>query len=255
MNAFHTLLINLDQSKDRLAASHSCFEKLQLDWERISAINGVELGSARIAKINPPPSITQWFRQLTPGEVGCFLSHVKCWNHVVANGIACALILEDDFAPELQCSVQLLESILQMAPGDWDVLKLSNTHQKIALGQPVRLHLGSGDVTNCTAYFISQAGAQKLSVARGTIHRPVDYEMRHFWERGLKIYHAAPNLFRQKSHEDAPSIIGDRSQYRKYAFLPKLKVYSQKHGYQIAFWAAKTWHHGLNPKMPSPGLQ
>ncbi|WP_367278723.1 glycosyltransferase family 25 protein [Malikia sp.] len=54
-----------------------------------------------MSRLNPHPAPHgEWFRRLTAGELGCFLSHLRCWQLLVERDLDCALILEDDFAPE-----------------------------------------------------------------------------------------------------------------------------------------------------------
>ena len=70
--------------------------------------------------------------------------------------------------------------------------------------------------------------------------RPVDFELKHYWERGLRVLSARPNLFWQVSHEEAASVIGDRTDYRRYPPLQKAAVYLRKHRYHVRFWLANS---------------
>ena len=35
-------------------------------------------------------------RMLRSGEIGCFLSHLEVWKHMIENNISYAIVLEDD---------------------------------------------------------------------------------------------------------------------------------------------------------------
>ena len=72
--------INLDKRKDKWKASQKEFEKIGIDVERISGIDGF---------LEPPASIR-------PGEVGCLKSHLKVFKIAKDRGLKSFLMLEDD---------------------------------------------------------------------------------------------------------------------------------------------------------------
>lgn len=72
--------INLDHREDRWVASLKQFNKIGLEVERVSAINGFE---------EPVASIR-------PGEVGCLKSHLKVFELAKNRGLKSFLMLEDD---------------------------------------------------------------------------------------------------------------------------------------------------------------
>ena len=72
--------INLDKREDKWDASQKQFEKINLEVERVSAIDGF---------LEPPASIR-------PGEVGCLKSHLKVFEIAKERGLKSFLMLEDD---------------------------------------------------------------------------------------------------------------------------------------------------------------
>lgn len=78
--------INLDKRNDRWKASLKQFDKVGLDVERISAVDGFAQPAANIR----------------PGEVGCLKSHLKVFEIARERGLKSFLMLEDDieFHPE-----------------------------------------------------------------------------------------------------------------------------------------------------------
>lgn len=94
------LVINLDKSIDRLESISAQLNRDNLPFERIPAINGFELGEDQIKEITFPldhfDSKVRFTRALTGGEIGCFLSHRKCWETLIQSNEQWALILEDD---------------------------------------------------------------------------------------------------------------------------------------------------------------
>ena len=95
-----TLVINLDKSPNRLKSISTQLSRNNLSFERISAIDGSKLKEDRIKEITFPldhfDSKVRFTRALTNGEIGCFLSHRKCWETLVESNKQWALILEDD---------------------------------------------------------------------------------------------------------------------------------------------------------------
>ena len=240
-----TLLINVDRSPERRLDSAQALHHLGLSWERVPGVDGAQLPELMIQQLNPPCRWAEWFRPLTPGEIGCFLSHVRCWKTIVDRQWPCALILEDDFAPEVSTTADHLSSLVRHSES-WDVIRLSNTEapSEPFLFGSVTLVPGAGTSTNGTAYWVSQAGARKLLQARDKICRPLDFDLRHHWERRLRMASTAKRLFRQRSHEEVASIIGNRSGYRQAPLLDKLVIYGRKHIYHVLFFMACYLHVG-----------
>lgn len=250
----HVFLINLDRSADRLARCAPILDALGLTWERVPGIEGKQLPPAQLAALNPHPAPHgEWFRPLTPGEIGCFLSHLRCWQLIEERGLDCALVLEDDFQTHDACTLQSLQALAASATGahPWDVLKLTRLRQNAqhiatlapATGQgkgpTLGLCFGGQGPEDGTAYLVSRRGAAKLTPKREHLLRPVDFELKHFWERDLTVYSASPDLFWQVGSDIAASVIGGgRAEYRDYPPLRKAQVYLRKHRYHLRFWLA-----------------
>ena len=251
----HVFLINLDRSADRLARCAPILDRLGVSWERVPGIEGKKLDAARLASLNPHPAPHgEWFRPLTPGELGCFLSHLRCWQLIEERGLDCGLVLEDDFDTFDACTLQNLQTLAASATGahPWDVLKLTRLRQDSKLiatlgdvsgdagkGSPLALRFGGKGPEDGTAYLVSRRGAAKLTPKRDHLLRPVDFELKHFWERDLTVYSASPDLFWQVGSDIAASVIGGgRAEYRDYPPLRKAQVYLRKHRYHLRFWLA-----------------
>lgn len=98
---------------------------------------------------------------VSPGGLGCLLSHLKVLTKIVQNNISVATIFEDDvfFHPHWD---NLAPGYLQKTPKDFDVVFIGNQVDE-CLGTaplPKRIHQLS---TFCThAYIISLKGSKKL---------------------------------------------------------------------------------------------
>jgi glycosyl transferase family 25 len=180
-------LINLDRSQDRLRYMQAQADRIGLQVERFPAINGSAV----------PDHLRSQFAgsRLTPGQVGCYASHLCLHERVVRDDLSYALILEDD--AELQDDLMLAaEKAMAAAPADWDYIQLSGTFKRPVLSianLPNGRHLvrhwrlpgGTG------AYLISRRGAEKM-IAPGPRVRPVDLEIRYAWLRDLDVLGVYP---------------------------------------------------------------
>ena len=94
-----TLVINLNRSKERLQKIRARLNELNIGFERIEAFDGSNLSDDEYNSLTYPynhPCRVRFTRELTKGEVGCFISHRKCWQKLVNSNEDYAVILEDD---------------------------------------------------------------------------------------------------------------------------------------------------------------
>ena len=92
MNAF---LINLDRRPDRLAAVSQTLRQIGVPFKRVPAIDGLTLVVRQYIRGFLLHLYGKHHEHL-PGSLGCFLSHRSVWEHIIANKIAAAMVLEDD---------------------------------------------------------------------------------------------------------------------------------------------------------------
>lgn len=87
-----TYVINLASAVNRRQQIIKQCENHQLNYQIINAINGKELGNEVISTVTADyPTCA-----LTPGEIGCALSHLSIYADLIQNQLDYALILEDD---------------------------------------------------------------------------------------------------------------------------------------------------------------
>lgn len=132
--------------------------------------------SARLTLRHPERTVSHAQIE-TIGAVGCTLSHVRCWDWILAQpegegpGATAALILEDDacFGPHFRSEWDRRISRLLDAPGPraWDVLMLgfdalTNATPAAVGGQPLRTLAPGGSLFGTHAYIVSREGAARL---------------------------------------------------------------------------------------------
>lgn len=84
------LIINLDQSTERLAQQQRQFKKLGLPFERLPAVSINDFDDKEYHRL-----AFSGQRPLKKAELACFLSHKKAWEHVLTANEPYA-VLEDD---------------------------------------------------------------------------------------------------------------------------------------------------------------
>ena len=172
-----TYLINLDRSRDRLAVMTQRMSEIGIAAERVSGVEGAKL---KADSINTAIPNYKYPRSLTRGEIGCFLSHRKCWEIFVQSGDDWALILEDDCIFHKAAS-RYLTNI------DWIPSGCQLVHFYYAKSAPVysdkTVKLADGNHLYRTkislpvgayAYFISREAALKALELSQVIEEPVD---------------------------------------------------------------------------------
>lgn len=192
---FEAVLINLDCDAERLSWMETQLNKVQLAFQRQSAVlarNGLPSDVARFF----PPRAPLLRRPLGVGEVGCYASHLMAMQRVASGEFGdCALIMEDDLAVSIDIVPMVNEALGKLPPG-WDLLRLSNP-PKCATKPVARLANGRSIVAyskipNSTgAYVLSVNGARKLlkSVPRVL---PIDNDLQRCWRFDLRQYGIVP---------------------------------------------------------------
>lgn len=192
------LIINLNRSPERRMQMEKKLKLLNVPYEFVDAVEGGKLDTEIVAEIHKNSTEYQkkFRRNLSPSEIGCALSHVKCYEKVVKEKIPFAIILEDDVyitdknaflafynhvekftlfelillsfhtktMPAYRKNIQQ-KNILRNA----DNIIIPDTSQQYIIGRPTSFHLGAG------AYFISLTGCKKMLQAAHPIRMPADY--------------------------------------------------------------------------------
>ncbi|MCY6319736.1 glycosyltransferase family 25 protein [Bacteroides uniformis] len=95
-----TYIINLKRSVDRRIYMEGQCRKLPfLNVEYINAVDGRNMSpDERTAAFDEKEFEKRYSVKVRPGEIGCTLSHQKCYKKIVEEHLPYALILEDDIS-------------------------------------------------------------------------------------------------------------------------------------------------------------
>lgn len=172
-------VINLDRSTDRLAVMAEQCRRAGLSFERFPAVDGLRLSAEQIASVQHPvwPTLLNG-RRLSPGEVGCALSHQAVIRCIVERRLPYALIMEDDCEFDPERLLQVLGSVDRL-PAGWDVvtfcyLRNQRPYPVAALTDDLSVAAFLNKVCSAVCYLVSARGARKLS-AQGRLAVIADY--------------------------------------------------------------------------------
>lgn len=173
------VLINLERSVQRRADMQARLAQLGLAHEWLAGVDGVLHQDALRPSVDVPAFCRNTGRDVLPGEIGCYHSHILAWQKLLDSPQEVLLVLEDDvvFHSDFLPAVRLALA----HQGQWDLLKLNCIRAK----QPVRkgrigpyvLNAHLGPFTGMGAYLIGRATIERLLPAMLPITRPIDHEL------------------------------------------------------------------------------
>lgn len=199
-------VINLKRDVARRDFMVEQLERLGLAYELIEAVDGSTLTDEDLDFYSPKKARKKFGRELTPGELGCSLSHIRLWEKMVKENIPEVLILEDDLLIG-KMLLAILEN-REKLPNDWQHINFVNSTAVKPIGDVIVdiyracIYL---DFPYCAAaYLLTKPGAEKLLEGCNQIYRPIDH---YFTVLGLKSYGIVPQVV---SLTDFKSSIGKR---------------------------------------------
>ena len=221
-----TFVINLARDTERRRHMTDLLAALGLEAEFVSAVDGRRLTAAERAAYDRVRALRIYGVEMMDTEIACCLSHYNVYRRMIDEGIATALVMEDDVRVDATFP-RVLQDILAAGLTDWMVVRFDT--KRTQLQQPpsakfrgtrvaelpgggalyrLRTHvLGTG------AYLIRREGAARMLAYGGRIFMPIDQTMDRFWENGIVPYVVRP--FPVLQNEDFGSSTGIRPPDRR----------------------------------------
>lgn len=208
-------LINMDKSKEKLAyftKQWKASDLKDIKFNRLRAVNGNKLNISTYLSDRAYKEIQNVINtgyrtkhyQLTRGAIGCYLSHLKCYDKIANGDKHYGIIFEDDV--NIPKSFHKLSSdVVNSIPGDWDILLLS-CHCITCKRQQIYSKVDKFIWLHC--YVVTKSGAKKLVEILNSkpIEQQIDSELSDLAEdKVLKIYCVNQSLSTQ-SQKFATSI-------------------------------------------------
>ncbi|MCL4135107.1 UNVERIFIED_CONTAM: hypothetical protein GTU68_016328 [Idotea baltica] len=146
LNFDNIYLINLVRRPDRRERMLWSFDELGIEAEIFDAVDGKrmnvsyleDLGVKQLDNYKDPWSK----RDMTYGEIGCFLSHYYLWEDIVKNGYKEVLVFEDDirFEPFFTNKLSYMMDQISQLNLKWDFIYLGRKQLKSSEEPWVRLY-------------------------------------------------------------------------------------------------------------------
>lgn len=238
-------VISLKNATERRAFMQRQLNKLGLDFEFFDAINGNDIAPNEIKNLLVKQSV--WARYsynpITPGELGCSLSHRAILKKIAGGDDEYAVIFEDDAKIEERFLTFLEE--LPSLKLNWDIISLTSCRRPVVklatLGNDIEFGCPKYAVYRSMAYVIKKEACEKFLASYPRISRPIDNELQCWWENGLKVIVTKPEVIgdsefvaqsqlnamgrnKSKARKSSLQILNKRRLYRlKAAFLKRSK--------------------------------
>ncbi len=220
--ALPIFVVNMASSLDRREHMTRMMSQLGVDFEFFPATDGRQLTEEQFKSCSLQPEVVLPLRfglktivenPLTPSEIGCALSHLRLYQHILDQGLEEAVIMEDDINlyPPALLALDNLDCIREA----WDVvdfslhLGLKNLYlahkyrfgphnefyfQRAGLQCPLlNVFLNRRRVVGTTIFYvIKRSGCQRLLELGYPVRIPADYLLGYLAYNELKMFRAYP---------------------------------------------------------------
>jgi len=191
-------VISLPRELGRRAATESAMAALGLPFGFFDAVDGKTLRDSDIADFYDPEKNQRLFkRPMSAPEIGCYMSHFALWKRIAADNAPGAVVLEDDFDADAALP-GLLREISRLDIGN-RLVKLHS--EKFVSGKSLADLPGGYQLIDpfsvpgqTLGYVISREAAANLAEKALPFGRPVDMDLKHWWELDISILILQPSV-------------------------------------------------------------
>lgn len=199
-------LINRDCDIVRLNTFAHQMHLMNLSFHRIEAYNAIHSDEKDLNRWRPQENDFYYIpRQLSKGEIGCFLSHRKCWEIIATSNDRGGFIFEDDV--HFSCIATKLLSDDLWIPYNIDVIQLSTLkNEKYRIYSKVLfnierkfqiLQISDPILYGTQGYWISRNAAKNALKLSTVFREPVDnflFDLRHEFCKENIVTHLSPAI-------------------------------------------------------------
>lgn len=192
----NTLIVNLARDVERKEYMKNLLSRYPfLNSTFIEAVYGKALPADELARVfDEETAFKRYGRKMNPGEIGCTLSHFKCYRSLLESKAPYVLILEDDItvlrdfavADEIALSLPSDEPWVLFLSGDFWYKSLKTINVDLSLAKVY-------DAVGTYAYIINRKGAELV-----LSNNPRPSQVADHWSlyrrQGLKLYAVKPYM-------------------------------------------------------------
>jgi len=192
-------VISLPRATARRRSVTESLAKLGLAAELVDGVDGWELVDHNLRRYSRRRAIFEIGRQLTRGELGCALAHLQIYEHMVAEHVPMAVVMEDDVQPTTDLRVVLAAA--ETFPSDWDVVTLHSLFPS-ADPEPISDRTIAAKYQICTyrrmvygaqCYILRERAARRLLDVGYPVRIPADDLIFGASPAGLHVYGVEPS--------------------------------------------------------------
>lgn len=191
-------VLSLIHATDRRESISREFSGHGLEFSFFDAIDGADITDADFHRhYDGHLNARNFKRPLSRGEVACALGHRAIWREIAGGDAPVALVCEDDtlLAPEIG---DFLRSVTASAESFANVMvKLDSPARNgeiVGRLAGIDLVLTRRLPAHTTGYLLGRNAAATLSTHAGAISRPIDADLKHYWEHGVPILLTRPQF-------------------------------------------------------------
>lgn len=255
-DALTVFVIAFAHAKDTRAAITKRLATHGLSPTFIDAVDGRIIQETERAQHLNPERRKFLARILSPGALGCSLSHQHAWQALLDSNADCALILEDDAI--LSNSAHSVLNHLATRATDFDIVTLHHyKHRPLHLIDKLpsdhELSVARYNQIGAIAYMVSRDAAARLLVSSAPITFEIDVYMNRWWEHGISNLLVYPPIAQEDGRastigytDKQPVWADDSLLLRLYRRINRMKDSMQK---RLRFSAylrkiQNNWHSG-----------
>lgn len=221
MKTLPVYVINLDSHPARWRRASSQLERLGLEHERFPAVNGATLSRADLDRHVDWEATRRWKFDITPPEIGCYMSHLCLIKRIARAEHQGAFIFEDDFVASdlLSTAVRVLSRVEFDRPL---IVRLDSPPRQLALpvylkslAKGLNLFVPFRIPPHTTAYYLNRAAAQALAANCDVFYMPIDCQYQHHWQTGVDVLMASPAPVRSADSDHRDSSIEPLRKHRR----------------------------------------
>lgn len=218
------LVISLTRSAERREHMARQLGDLGLLWEFVDGVDGSALAreelrsAAGAAALEVRPALG---RRLTPGEIGCALSHQRCYRRILEKELRMAFVLEDDVDVP-PAFVEVAEAILRFPPG-WELVLFAHhsarngtskgaetTWRGAAVHPRHRVARVAEFAMGAMAYLLTSEGARKLLDHGTPVRMPADWVTGYAPSAGVRSCAVTPPVITPHTAVSHPTTLPGR---------------------------------------------
>lgn len=212
-----TYIINLERSVERKIYMGDILGSFPfLDFEFVAAVDGRVMSESERSSCFDIDQFKQRYSvDVRPGEIGCTLSHQKCYRKMVTENEPYVLILEDDIVRPTQDIREVLERIEKMVATDEPRIILLSGWYWFTKVQPLSDNYRIADVFDAFlthSYVINQAAAKVLIEERPFITAD---DWRYIHRKGVRLHAVFPHLINQNWDGELATTVNVEQSRRK----------------------------------------